>query len=357
MQTLDLECPSCSEMLELDAGFAGGVCRCSNCGTLMTVPSDAGQAERLSSPDPGMSSAVDRSATSRSRPSSKRKKKGSKAPSSVTVEAGEYRTETGKVVRIEKPMRVPMAGSKRKQVRMATAAVFFAIILAVVGVAAFAIISITSGDDPKNGTAEGGENAPPPPPEFVEGANPYQLDFTNVAGIPVSGKVLLIVEASSDSSRWMSDVADMIGTGLTTDGGGTVEIAMAGATGKETGPVRYNGGDAKATAALDKADIADWFTELPTKDSPRVIDFAWASGLALEDVTPDTVVYLAGSINMEQIERLEKRFEEEDVRVHVVLVNGIASRAMKGWLRDREGSELVRLNSQEIEDWKRESKD
>ena len=50
MQTLDIECPSCSEMLELDAGFAGGVCRCSNCGTLMTVPSDAGKAESLTRP-------------------------------------------------------------------------------------------------------------------------------------------------------------------------------------------------------------------------------------------------------------------------------------------------------------------
>ncbi len=40
MQTINLPCPGCHTVLELDAGFAGGVCRCSNCGILMTVPID-----------------------------------------------------------------------------------------------------------------------------------------------------------------------------------------------------------------------------------------------------------------------------------------------------------------------------
>ena len=35
---LELTCPSCEQVLVLDAGFAGGVCRCSSCGTLMSVP-------------------------------------------------------------------------------------------------------------------------------------------------------------------------------------------------------------------------------------------------------------------------------------------------------------------------------
>lgn len=43
MPVIDLECPNCHESLELDAGFAGGVCRCANCGTLMTVPENAGE--------------------------------------------------------------------------------------------------------------------------------------------------------------------------------------------------------------------------------------------------------------------------------------------------------------------------
>ena len=39
LKLIELECPGCSERLELDAGFAGGVCRCQHCGTIQTVPS------------------------------------------------------------------------------------------------------------------------------------------------------------------------------------------------------------------------------------------------------------------------------------------------------------------------------
>lgn len=61
-QMIELECPSCQAVLELDAGFAGGVCRCSNCGTLMTVPADPQMVgESLDRPDrpdtPGASAA------------------------------------------------------------------------------------------------------------------------------------------------------------------------------------------------------------------------------------------------------------------------------------------------------------
>lgn len=38
MATIQLDCPSCGQTLELDSGFAGGVCRCSNCSAMMTVP-------------------------------------------------------------------------------------------------------------------------------------------------------------------------------------------------------------------------------------------------------------------------------------------------------------------------------
>lgn len=33
-----LSCAQCGHMLEIDAAFAGGVCRCQSCGTIQTVP-------------------------------------------------------------------------------------------------------------------------------------------------------------------------------------------------------------------------------------------------------------------------------------------------------------------------------
>ena len=39
-----LRCGNCGETLEVDDAFAGGVCRCSHCGTIQTVPADAAAA-------------------------------------------------------------------------------------------------------------------------------------------------------------------------------------------------------------------------------------------------------------------------------------------------------------------------
>jgi len=45
---INLSCPKCETELEIDDGFAGGICRCFDCGTLMTVPAKAnGRAEML----------------------------------------------------------------------------------------------------------------------------------------------------------------------------------------------------------------------------------------------------------------------------------------------------------------------
>ncbi|QQE11670.1 hypothetical protein JD969_19650 [Planctomycetota bacterium] len=35
---LELHCPKCNQSLNIDEAFAGSVCRCSNCGTLMSIP-------------------------------------------------------------------------------------------------------------------------------------------------------------------------------------------------------------------------------------------------------------------------------------------------------------------------------
>lgn len=51
MSRLLVECPACGEPLELDGGFAGGVCRCAECGTLMKVPHGSGRASHTSDPD------------------------------------------------------------------------------------------------------------------------------------------------------------------------------------------------------------------------------------------------------------------------------------------------------------------
>lgn len=45
-----LSCSRCRHMLEIDAAFAGGVCRCQFCGTIQSVPKRAVAAEPAAAP-------------------------------------------------------------------------------------------------------------------------------------------------------------------------------------------------------------------------------------------------------------------------------------------------------------------
>jgi hypothetical protein len=60
-----VQCYSCSNILELDEGFRGGVCRCSQCGSLLQVPKGASNDPRRARP-----AAPDASPSANQRPSS-----------------------------------------------------------------------------------------------------------------------------------------------------------------------------------------------------------------------------------------------------------------------------------------------
>lgn len=42
MERIELPCPSCGKTLKVDAGFAGSVCRCKYCGSLISIPDPLG---------------------------------------------------------------------------------------------------------------------------------------------------------------------------------------------------------------------------------------------------------------------------------------------------------------------------
>ncbi len=60
-----VQCSHCHSRLELDDGFRGGVCRCSNCGALLKVPTTSGADDtaRIRPADPGIRSADSRPST------------------------------------------------------------------------------------------------------------------------------------------------------------------------------------------------------------------------------------------------------------------------------------------------------
>ncbi|MFN3168681.1 MAG: hypothetical protein ACE37H_16605 [Phycisphaeraceae bacterium] len=363
MQTLELDCPSCGEHLELDTGFAGGVCRCSNCGTLMTVPRDAGRAERLTAPERGaeLSDATidpaDLQELAPPRPSARsaggkrgksKKGKGKSAAQSSTIQAGEYVTASGKVVRVEQATRVPMAQSKRQKVRLVTTLVFAAIIFSVVVIAGVAIWAMVSGGRSADGEQAGANGQQqPPPPTYDASANPYTLGFANVAGVPVTGRVAIVVEASkADSEFWMPAASEMIRAGLGRGNDASTRVAFFSA--QKADPAAYDNAGFTATTKLDDGALKKWFDGL-AYDKP--VDRTAAIERALK-AKPDTLVLVFSGATSNEMAAWEKRFKSNpNTTVHGVLIDSLAPRPVLNWLQGLKSGEAISLSTSEIKDW------
>lgn len=362
MQTLDLDCPSCGENLELDAGFAGGVCRCSNCGTLMTVPRDAGRAEQLTAPQrPGSASegsfgstmrdVAPRSRTSkqtsRGKKSGKRGRSGktTKQATESTIQAGEYRTNSGRVVTVETPTRVPMAQSRRKQIRIATTIVFAGVILGIALIAGVGLWIFASGNGGSSSGDQTGTDTPPP--SYNAQANPYTLKFANIAGIPLDGDVAIVVEATQgDSAFWLPQAGDMILMGLRQKNANAKASFFAATKGA---PIVFDDGDATAIHQIDEDKLESWFNEMAYK---REVDRLTAIERALKN-KPDTLILVFSGAKDADIKAWDKVIaKQKGLTVHAVFIDSSAHLPMQAWLRDREASHGITLSSGKIKDWK-----
>ncbi|MHB1156996.1 MAG: vWA domain-containing protein [Phycisphaerales bacterium] len=197
-----LDCPQCQRSLEIDDGFAGGVCRCFNCGTLMTVPAAGEHAERLT-----LGSGTDRP----DRPDAP----GTPGKSSVPRrdEPDVFVTSTGRTVRLthDQVSRIAVARKPRMGLRIMLIAGF-----AVIAVAMFvvmAVLGIQSLDQQQleqqaiQQKQERGVDLSQQVLSYSPDANPLLLTTPNLFGMPVKNEkqtlVLLI-----DSSAAMHDYLD-----------------------------------------------------------------------------------------------------------------------------------------------------
>lgn len=368
MQTIELDCPTCGEHLELDAGFAGGVCRCSSCGTLMTVPRDAGRAEQLTAPQRGAEmsdAAIDPAelqeiAAPRPSPRSAGKQRGKRGRSkqgaaqgaTSTIDAGEYRTPSGKVVRVEQPMRVPMAQGKRKQIRMITTIVFVSVILSVVVIAAAAIwfmVSDSSGGNNQAG-ANGSENQPPAPPTYDASANPYTLKFPNLAGIPVQGKVAIVTEASQgDSEFWMPRASVLIRDGLNQNADASTQVALYAA--QKGKPDAFAQGSTTPLTKLDDGELRKWFDGLAYS---KPIDRTAAIEQALQSKPDVLVLVFSGATSKELAAWQELLKSKKDLTVHGVIIDSSSPLTVLGWLRGLESGQAISLSTNQLKEWEQE---
>ncbi len=230
MQTIELECPSCETLLELDAGFAGGVCRCSNCGTLMTVPQDpqSESPEKLRRPErPDMPERAERpesgDAGSGISPSPQSQEPaaqaddaggGSPAPSPqiqtpqsraerraaaevapsgsgsglASHATATYVTPSGRTVRISRSRKVPTAQRRRRRVmvRGITAASVVTGTILLLGLMVYGLTILI-------GTA--GPDHPDDATDYRPRTNPFLTDRATFFDIPIDDATVLAVQA------------------------------------------------------------------------------------------------------------------------------------------------------------------
>jgi len=195
-------------MLELDGGFAGGVCRCSSCGTLMTVPSDPTRerAETLSRPDtpgggrPEAPTSTRPDAPGRpGTPTSAPAKTESPAPAepAATADTEILVTPSGKKVRVSKKMTVPMAKRRRKAIRVGVIVVFALFTVFIVAGVIGAVVVMMQPPKPPGAVEPDG-------PQIVVESNPFLLKKPNFLGLPLSKRAVVTIDASSSSRSWLA---------------------------------------------------------------------------------------------------------------------------------------------------------
>lgn len=392
MHTIELECPACDELLELDAGFAGGVCRCSSCGTLMTVPSDAaagGHAEQLSRPDrpddpSGMSGMGDVQATredaprdrptrggpgrrrpgkagqrgargkagrskGRGRGKARTKGKGRRSMGATeTLETGVYTTASGKQVRIDRPIRVPMAQSKRKGIRIATGLVFFGVVLVVALIGGGAVWYMMA--NPKGGSTASGDEpyVNPDETQFVynAAANPFTIEHPNVVGLPIEDTVAVVFEDTPANVEWRDTVATMVAAGLGKPGGeARVLVYVARPDG-----IASMGRNARSPNTVTAQSLSELFSQQVSGTG----GVARAIKNAVEN-NATTVVLITGQPSADDVDAWRAELDSHPtVAVHAVMLNGYST-AYRDWIEGRDGGRFVSLSVSAVLDWQDEA--
>lgn len=369
-------------MLELDAGFAGGVCRCSNCRTLMTVPkTSGGQAEQLvrpsapgqalstpAAPDtrpdrPGAPSsrssrptrsrtdssrgrASSRSKSSRSKKSSRASKSKQAAPSPAAPPPPDreevYQTASGKKIRIN-AARVPTA-SLRKTVRITTAGIVILFLAAVVaGVIAFGVY-LFSGD------------GPPPPDLDREGVvavqeeafqynstvDPFSLDQPHAVGFPLRQHTAVVFDTSQSAEGSLPALHALLTHGLANQSSlKTLTLIAATAAGPSTfleGPVEL--ADIAPQALKD-------FLAQHSAGGERQLDTAVQAAIAAE---PDLILLVAFGNPRRHADAITQALAGTDITTDILLVGG-DSVTLERFLEDRPEGQLVRLPTSRFLGW------
>jgi len=334
---IDLNCPDCGVPLRIDEGFAGGICRCSHCGALMTVPEDRTRhAEQLHRAErPGRPEAP-----------------GAAAPA-ASSDSEQFVTASGRTVEVptERLRRVPVAQRKRYGVRIAVVTAF---VLIAAGLAVALIVSVANVLQSQQGEPVTPERAEEEAAAvtaeayaYDPRANPYLIEEPNLFGIPVdlaSGRTLrIVVDASAAMQPQIDFAREVLTANLRTlePTGAAVQVLFAA------------GGAARAYPAepqpAGRWDMPGWMEALDAIEAGGQIRLEPAIEAALDPKPDRLAIVLRMTPRQAVMEELAATVVASGVPTDVIQL-GRSSPGLEP-IAERTGGRYVDLPEAQITDW------
>jgi hypothetical protein len=341
MDSIAIDCPACSEKLEVDSGFAGGVCRCSNCGMLMTVPRDPARerAEVLTRPKrpdaPEARGGPAKPAAPGAAPA---------AAAGATAGEQEFTTQSGKAIKVS-DAQVPMARRRRKAINAGVIAGFVVFVVAIVAVVIFAIAAMSrSGTKP---TVDANVATRDVMGGYDPNINPFKTRTLNLLGVPLGQTPALVIDGSAQGRSWLPLVLDSVAAQFRNDSQGRVaQVVVWGENEPRTFP------DKPGSLNAQHARLADFLNGIVPLGVGEPLP---ALAAALEGQPSQVVLVTGQSLSDSQIDAIGKLMAERGakVRLDVVVIN--ADPAGLADLAQKSGGLTVDLPTQRIAAWAREA--
>lgn len=391
-QTIALQCPVCSTELELDIGFAGGVCRCFSCGTLMTVPADPmhERAEALRRPErpdapvqmgalgaesPAAAPMREPSAASPSpRRPARPDQPGAARPEGPLAGRGQqpapaapprsdaaspspspagtvapvpprgvetFVTASGRTVRVNLGS-ISTARARRRAVIRATTVLVFLLCVGVILAVCVAAAVIMLGDtgqkavvDPTRGVG------------FVAANNPLK-NGKGFLGVPVSGACVLSIDASATSGDWFRHLQAALALSLP---GISADTVLQTLYWTDLGPRTFP----EVPRKLKPADreqllkLASGVIPMGMSDAGPMLE------LALKSKPDQVIVVSSQAFTKTELEGFEKRRSASPgTRIDVILI-GSHAEAVSAFARST-GGQYISLPPTQLEAWVSEAK-
>ncbi len=328
---LGIRCPSCSQNLQLDVGFAGGVCRCANCGELMAVPADpvSHNVEPLRRPE---------------RPS--RPQTPGQEPGAATASGAEtFTTRSGRTVRID-VNRVPVARLKKRAIKVSVVLVFVLVMAALAGGVATAVIMLIKSAETPTGITVDPREAHREAIGYDPDANPFTDASANLLGVRVQADACLVIDASGTRLGWFDPVKKAVRI-LAGKGGhpGGLRVVFA----MEQGPISYPAPTATTGTVSDGINAF-----LDSAEALGAADLYPAVELALAGGAKQLVLVTGQRVFDDQVEQLATLLKPEPgVQLDVILMQRNAPDLCD--LARRRGGTCVMMSSRQILQWQTEA--